>query len=76
MRQNTEFKILTSYVRPDPSQKTPLRSEDSVDTDTSLAAFKIYGKHNGKEAIINLRSNKKLDDFKPQLNYYIFTDVI
>lgn len=66
MRQNTEFKILTSYVRPDSGQKTPLSSEDSVDANTSLAAFKIYGKHNGKEAITNLRSNKELDDFKPQ----------
>lgn len=53
-------------------RRLPLSSEDSVDVNTSLAAFKMYEKHNGKEAIINLRSNKKLDDFKPQWNDYIF----
>lgn len=52
MRKNTEFKILTTYVRPDSSQKTPLSSEDSVDVNTSLVAFKIYEKHDGKKALL------------------------
>lgn len=52
MRQNTEFKTLTSYVRPDSSQKTPLRNEDSVDTTLLQLPLKSMENTMGKKQLL------------------------
>ena len=52
MRQNTEFKTLTSYVTPDSSQKTPLRNEDSVDTTLLQLPLKSMENTMGKKQLL------------------------
>lgn len=54
------------------SQKTLLNNKDFIDISSSLVAFKIYEKHNGKETIIINSVSKTLDNYKQQWNCYIF----